>query len=215
VSAANLPATRLNLLRARRRLERLTKGAELLRRKREALVTELFRLARPAADARAQIADVARRAYPLVLEALTRHGLAGVRAIGWPTRDLLVEVAPGSVWGVVVSRIVSRPPVPRTLGARGTAPALTGPGAVQAATAFEHLTELLLDAAPQEMLLRRLGEALAQTSRQVHTLERRLSPQLERDISRVGRVLDEREREERLRLSKLLRHRRLVSNTQL
>jgi vacuolar-type H+-ATPase subunit D/Vma8 len=66
---------------------------------------------------------------------------------------------------------------------------------------------LLLDAAPQEMLLRRVGEALAQTSRQVHTLERRVSPQLERDIARVRRILDEREREERLRLSNLLRKR--------
>jgi V/A-type H+-transporting ATPase subunit D len=209
VSALSVPATRLNLLRARRRLERLTKGAQLLRRKREALVTELFRLARPAADARAQIAGAAQRAYPLLVDALSWHGLSGLRAIGWPARDLAVEVAAGSVWGVVVSRIVSRPRVPRTLGARGTAPSMTGPGTVGAATEFEHLTELLLDAAPQEMLLRRLGEALAQTSRQVHTLERRLSPGLERDIARVDRVLDEREREERLRLGKLLRRRRL------
>jgi V/A-type H+-transporting ATPase subunit D len=213
MSAASVPATRLNLLRSRRRLARLTKGAELLRRKREALVTELFRLARPAADARLQIAATARRAYPLLVEALAEHGLAGVRAIGWPTRDFGVEITPGSVWGVVVSRIVSRPPVPRTLGARGTAPAMTGSGTVRAATEFEHLTELL-DAAPQEMLLRRLGEALAQTSRQVHTLERRLTPQLERDISRVGRVLDEREREERVRLGKLLRRRQLGRRVQ-
>jgi V/A-type H+-transporting ATPase subunit D len=215
VSVSSLPATRLNLLRARRRLERLTKGALLLRRKREALVTELFRLARPAANARAQIAIVAQRAYPLLVDAVARHGLTGVRAIGWPTRDFAVEVAAGSVWGIVVSRIVSRPAVPRTLGARGTAPAMTGPGTVRAATEFEHLTELLLDAAPQEMLLRRLGEALSQTSRQVHTLERRLSPQLEDDIARVARVLDEREREERLRLGKLLRRRRLGTATLL
>ena len=209
MSAVSVAPTRLNMLRAVRRLERLSKGAELLRRKREALVTELFRLARPAADARAQISVVARRAYPLLVGALADHGLAGVRAIGWPSRDLAVEVTPGSVWGVVVSRIVSRPPVARTLGARGTAPAGTGPRTVRAATEFERLTELLLDAAPQEMLLRRLGEALAQTSRQVHTLERRLAPRLREDISRVRRVLDEREREDRLRLGNLLKRRRI------
>jgi vacuolar-type H+-ATPase subunit D/Vma8 len=44
----------------------------------------------------------------------------------------------------------------------------------------------------------------------VHTLERRLAPRLREDISRVGRVLDEREREERLRLSSLLKRRRSV-----
>lgn len=208
MSAATVAPTRLNLLRAVRRLERLSKGAALLRRKREALVTELFRLARPAADARAQIAAAARRAYPLLVSALAEHGLAGVRAIGWPARDLTVEVVAGSVWGVVVSRVVSRTAVARTLDARGTAPAGTGPAAVRAASEFERLTELLLDAAPQEMLLRRLGEALAQTSRQVHTLERRLAPRLREDISRVSRVLDEREREERLRLRSLLKRRR-------
>ena len=207
MSAATVAATRLNLLRTQRRVQQLAKGTQLLRRKREALVTELFRLARPAADARARIAAAAQQAYPLLIEALAEHGMTGIRAIGWPARDYRVELAPGSVWGVVVSRLVSRPPVPRTLGARGTAPAATGIGTVRAAAAFEHLTELLLDAAPQEMLLRRVGQALAQTSRQVHTLERRISPQLERDVARVRRVLDEREREERLRLGGLLRRR--------
>ena len=205
MSATGLAPTRLNLVRAVRRLERLSRGAAVLRRKREALVTELFRLARPAADAREQITTAARRAYPLLGEALALHGQSGVRASGWPGRELAVEVEPGSVWGVVVSRIVSLPPVARTLGARGTAPAGTGPAAAQAATEFEHLTELLLDAAPREMLLRRLGQALAQTSRQVHSLEHRLTPRLRGDVARVRQVLEEREREERLRLQSLAR----------
>lgn len=204
MSAAGLAPTRLNLVRAVRRLERLSRGAAVLRRKREALVTELFRLARPAADAREQIAAAALRAYPRLGGALAEQGLSGVRAIGWPGRELTVDVLPGSVWGVVVSRIVSRPPVARTLGARGTAPAGTGPAAVQAATEFERLTELLLDAAPREMLLRRLGQALAQTSRQVHSLEHRVSPRLRGDIARVRQVLDEREREERFRLRRII-----------
>jgi H(+)-transporting ATP synthase subunit D len=208
MSAATLAPTRLNLVRAVRRLERLSRGAAVLRRKREALVTELFRLARPAADAREQIAAAGRRAYPSLGRALAQQGHAGLRAIGWPGRELAVDMLPGSVWGIVVSRIVARPPVVRTLGARGTAPAGSGPAAIQAATEFESLTELLLDAAPREMLLRRLGQALAQTSRQVHSLEHRLSPRLREDIARVRQVLEEREREERLRLQALTRGRR-------
>jgi vacuolar-type H+-ATPase subunit D/Vma8 len=53
------------------------------------------------------------------------------------------------------------------------------------------------------MLLRRLGEALAQTSRQVNTLERRLAPALRAAVTGIRRTLDEREREERLRLQRL------------
>ena len=208
MSAVSLAPTRLNLVRAVRRLERLSRGAAVLRRKREALVTELFRLARPAADARQQITAAAQRAYPLLAGALALQGQAGVRAIAWPGREVSVDMEAGSVWGVVVSRIESLPAIARTLDARGTAPGGTGPVAVQAAAEFEKLTQLLLDAAPREMLLRRLGQALAQTSRQVHSLEHRLSPRLRGDIARVRQVLDEREREERLRLQTLTRTRR-------
>lgn len=199
--------TRMNLIRAARRLAQVGKGVELLRRKREALVGELFHLARPAADARAQIEQATQNAYPALLSALAAHGMAGLRALGWPAREIALEMEPGSVWGIAVSTIVRRPVLTRTLGARGTAPGSTGPATVRATTAFERLTELLLDAAPREMLIRRLGEALSQTSRQVNTLERRVAPDLRRDMVSVRRVLEEREREERLRLKHLLRRR--------
>jgi V/A-type H+-transporting ATPase subunit D len=205
VSGVGLAPTRMNLIRAARRLEQVSKGTGLLRRKREALVSELFRLARPAADARVQIEAGTRRAYPALLAALATHGLAGLRALAWPDRDVVLEIEPGSVWGIVVSTIVRRPPLTRTLGARGTPPGTAGPAAVRAATEFERLAELLLDAAPREMLIRRLGEALAQTSRQVNTLERLVAPGIRRDIATVRRVLEERERDEHLRLKRLRR----------
>jgi V/A-type H+/Na+-transporting ATPase subunit D len=205
MSAERLAPTRLNLLRAERRLERVRKGAALLRRKREALVTELFRLARPAADARHQIEDSSRRGYQLLLSALALHGRAGVRALAWPERDFGVEMQSSQVWGVPIASILSHPPLIRSVGSRGNAPWSTGPTAVGAAAEFERLAELLLDAATREMLMRRLGEALSQTSRQVHTLERRVAPSLLGQMGSVRRTLEEREREEHLRLKHLSR----------
>jgi len=204
--------TRMNLLRAVRRLIRIEKGVELLRRKREALVTEFFRAARPAADARAVIADRARRAYPALLRALALHGSSGLRAMGWPPRDIAVEIRPAEIWGIPVSELAAGPVLRRTMGARATAPGLTGPTAAEAADEFEVLAGLLLDAAPREMALRRLGEALALTSRQVNTLEQRLLPQVLRQITFTRRALEEREREEHMRLRRLLKkrlHRRI------
>lgn len=201
-------ATRLNLLRTARRLERVSRGVELLRRKREALVSELFRLARPAADARAQVEAEAQLAYPALWRALAARGSAGLAPLGWPSRTLTVELLPGAVWGVAVSRIEARPAVARTLPARGTTAGGAGPAAVEAAARFEALTDLLLEAAPRELLLRRLGEALAQTSRQVNTLERRLAPTLATQFATVRRSLEEREREEHRRLKHLRGRRR-------
>jgi vacuolar-type H+-ATPase subunit D/Vma8 len=76
--------------------------------------------------------------------------------------------------------------------------------AAAAAREFELLADLLLDAAPREMLLRRLGEAVSQTSRQVNTLELRVAPGLSAQLDAIRRTLDEREREERLRLKHLM-----------
>jgi V/A-type H+/Na+-transporting ATPase subunit D len=205
MSREALAPTRMNLLRAARRLERVARGTGLLRRKREALVGELFRLARPAADARAQITQAAGKAYRALLGALALHGRSGLQPLAWPARALAVEIEAGSVWGIAVSRITARPPLARTLAARGTDPGLTGPAAVHATTEFERLADLLLDAAPREMLIRRLGEALAQTSRQVNTLERRVAPTLRAQVTAARRALDEREREERVRLKRLKR----------
>jgi V/A-type H+-transporting ATPase subunit D len=203
VSVGRLPPTRLNLIRAERRLLQVRKGASLLRRKREALVTELFKLARPAADQRLQIEDGSRRGYQLLLRALALHGRAGLRSMAWPDREYGVEMRSAQVWGVPVASIVSRPPLTRTVGARGNAPGSSGPTAAVAAAEFERLAELLLDAATREMMIRRLGEALSQTSRQVHTLERRVAPSLLDQLGVVRRTLEEREREEHLRLKHL------------
>ncbi|NJD62206.1 MAG: V-type ATP synthase subunit D [Deltaproteobacteria bacterium] len=200
--------TRLNLLRAVRRLVRIEKGVELLRRKREALVTEFFRAARPAAGARAVIAEQARRAYPALLRALALHGVSGVRAMGWPPRDIAVDLRTAEIWGIPVSELTASPVLRRTMGARATAPGLTGPAAAEAAAEFEVFAGLLLEAAPRELELRRLGEALALTSRQVNTLEQRLLPQVRAQIAFTRRALEEREREEHMRLRRL-RGRRL------
>ena len=196
--------TRQNLLALERRLARVSRGTALLRRKREAIVAELFRRARPAAETRQRISECARSAYPVLLDALAESGWHGLAQIGWPSRDMRVEMRSGTVWGTAISEILRYPPVQRTLATRATPPAGTGAAAIEAADAFERMLDLLLTAANRETLLRRLGDALARTSRQVNTLERRLDPTLRRQRANIQRTLDEREREEHLRLSRLL-----------
>jgi V/A-type H+-transporting ATPase subunit D len=81
-----------------------------------------------------------------------------------------------------------------------------GPGdaaSQDAARAFEILIERLLDAAPQEHLMRRLGEALSRTTRLVNTLEQRVAVQLGADLASMHQTLAEREREEHVRVKRL------------
>ena len=198
------PATRQELLSAIRRHQQVTHGMALLKKKREALVTELFRAARPVVDARAAIESQNRVAYEALLPALGRLGAEGVEAAGWPARDLTVEVRATSVWGIPVAEITSHSPVLRSADARPLTPAGVGADGVMAAEAFERLVETLLESAPREALLRNLGEAVARTSRQVNVLDRRLAPQLDAAVASIRQTLEEREREERFRVRVLI-----------
>ncbi|HXY31170.1 MAG TPA: V-type ATP synthase subunit D [Gemmatimonadaceae bacterium] len=203
----HLAPTRMNLLRARRELTRVAKGAHLIRRKREALVVELFRLARPAIDVRARIGVAMDAAGLALADALAAHGGTGLGAMSLPTRDLVVKLRPAVVWGIAVTDVEGHTPVGRTVDARGLAPAITGPAASETAERFEALAEMLIEAAPREQRVRRLGQALAETTRRLRTLEQRIAPRLESQISAVRDALEEREREEQLRLRHVQRER--------
>lgn len=206
-TATRAAATRSNLVRMRRRLEQVERGAALLRRKRESLVAELFELARPAVDVRRGIDEQARAAYRALLEALAAAGRTELRALGWPARELRVELVPREVWGIKGVDLASKPSVVRSVAARGS-PA--GPGdaaSTGAAEQFERLVERLLQAAPEELFLRRLGQALSHTTRLVNTLEQRVAVSLNRDLTSMRRTLEEREREEHLRLKRVVSRR--------
>ena len=200
-----LAATRLNLVRARRELLRVRRGIGLTRRKREALVAELFRLARPAVDVRARIAAAAALAVDALGAALSMHGSAGLDAMAWSLPSPVIELRPAQVWGLAVSDVVNRVTVARTFDARGLAPAAIGPAAAAAAARFEELADLLLDAAPREQRVRRLSEAVGETTRRLLTLEHRVAPRLAGQVATVRQQLEEREREEHLRLRHLQR----------
>jgi vacuolar-type H+-ATPase subunit D/Vma8 len=119
-----------------------------------------------------------------------------------PAREVTLDVRATTVWGIPVADVTRQQPLARTLEARGTHPALTGPTAANTASRFEDLAALLIEAAPREQRLRRLGDAVSRTTRQMRTLEQRVAPSLEAQISRVRRQLEEREREDRLRLKR-------------
>ncbi len=205
MSAFGVAATRSNLLRARRRLTHVRRGVTLLTRKRESLVVELFRRARPAVQSRELIHECARQAYSALHRALGAHDHAFLRSLGWPARSVRVGLGITSVWGVKLAEIADRPRLVRGVAARGVAPGSAGPSASEAAQAFERLTEVLLDSVPEEVFVRGFGEALAQTSRQIHTLDRTVAPSLSGQISRIRQTLEERERDEHARLRHLRR----------
>lgn len=201
-------ATRSNLVKLRRRLVQVQKGAALLRRKRESLVNELFSRARPAIDSRKQIETQTLKASRTVLSALATHGPEEITALGWPARELMVDLEAVEVWGLRAVDLAQPPSLVRSLAARGVAPGPVDASAATAGADFEHLLELVLEAAPKEFLMRRLGHELSRATRLVNTLEQRVATGLSDDLAMIRRTLEEREREEHLRLKRLIARRR-------
>lgn len=211
--AAGSAATRSNMVRLRRSLTQVMRGATLLRRKRESLVEELFERARPAVDARREIEERADAAYRTLLEALVAAGRESLHALAWPTRDVHVDLVPREVGGIRGVELASKPSLVRSIAARGNA---SGPGDAAPAVAaeqFERLLELLLDVAPEDAFMRRIGQALSHATRLVNTLEQRVAPSLTRNLAVMRRTLDEREREEHLRLKRRTRARASIGQT--
>lgn len=208
MSIRSVPPTRSGLLQASTRLARVRKGRQLLNRKREALIAELFRSAQPALDARRRVEERANLAYRALLQALAARGGAGLQTQAWPSRDILVELEEHQIWGISVPVLIGHSEVQRTLTGRDSAAPSIGPAAAQSAMEFERLLALVLDSLPKEQAMRRLGLALSKATRQVNTLELRVEPALSTELSRLRRMLEERERDERSRLRHVLRRRK-------
>jgi V/A-type H+-transporting ATPase subunit D len=205
MNEGRLTPTRDTLLRARQQLARVRRGADAVSRKRQALVGHLFRIARPAIDTRGEIARRVSEAAATLLEALSVNGVDAVRAVGNPSRQVEVDITPAQIWGVRVADVAPVERVRRTLDARGTPPGSTGRELAEAADAYEALVEMLVAAAPSEIRVARLADAVSSTSRQLRLLRERVEPRLSGQIARVVHTLEEREREEHVRLKHLQR----------
>lgn len=196
------PTTRMGLLEARSHLGVARKGARLLRSKREVLAGEFFRLMREVLEGRAQLDQSlldAARALAVARARDGREALASAGAAG--EREIPVEVTHRRVWGVPVPR-VDAPRLLRSAAGRGTSPVGASLSALEAARRHEEALEVLLGIASRELHLRRLGDEIQHTSRRVNALEQLLVPRLDGDASRIEQALEERAREDAVRLKR-------------
>lgn len=199
---AGSPTTRMALLEVRARRLVAQRGAGLLRAKREVLSGELVRLLRQVLEGRARLDEALREAVRALELARALEGAPRVASLAWNAgRVVPVEVTPRRVWGVSTPQ-VSAPPLVRPPWSRGAAPASFSPSAAEAARLHEEALEILLRIATRELHLARLGEEIQGTSRRINALEQLLLPQLNAEARRVAAALDERDREDAVRLKR-------------
>jgi len=191
--------TRMTLLQKRNQKKLAEKGADLLKKKRDALVAEFFELVRDTLKARERLSAAAKEAYLALFLAKSFDGPAEVEALALgvpPVEAVRAEVE--NVWGTKVPRLWVDWPERSAVS-----PVATGGQTMAARQAFRELAEALVEVANTETRLRMIGEEIKKTTRRVNALEQVVIPGLESQVRYIRMVLEQREREDNFRLKKI------------
>ena len=199
---ARSPTTRMGLLEVRARRDVAGKGARLLRAKREVLAGELFRLVHDVLEGRSRLDAVLVEAVKGLELARALDGDPALESLAMAAgREIPLQVSLRRVWGVPTPSVTA-PILQRAADERGTSPTGWGPTGAEAARAHEEGLEILLRIASRELHLARLGEEIQATSRRINALEQLLLPALAAETGRIEGALEERDREDAVRLKR-------------
>ncbi len=199
--------TRSELLTRKAQIRLAQQGAELLRGKREALVREFLSELQRFMDTREALRRQLSEAKQSLMRALAVDGPEAVASAALASRrSIELETTERNIWGTKVVE-VSTDYAPRDSGDRGFTPAGASARIEETAERFEASLELILRVAPLDRKLGRLAEEIRRTSRRVNALEQRLLPSLTEQVQYIRGVLEQREREDVLRLKHLKKRR--------
>lgn len=190
--AGQISPTRSALLASKASLKTATGGADLLKRKRDALIGEFFALVRDALAAREQLSGISKGAYTSLFGAKAWDSPEAVESLSLAGKgNYAVQMEIESIYGVKVPKIK----VPERTEQAHFSPINVGARTIQAAEDFGGVMEAIVRVAATETKLRRIGEEIKKTSRRVNALEQVVIPGIEDDIRFIRSVLDQRERE--------------------
>ena len=195
--------TRMNLLQRRNQLRVAQQGVDLLKRKRDALVADFFKIVRQSLAARDQLAAACGEAYVMLTLAKAWEGREALEAAALADRrEVLVDIEVRNVWGTKIPEVAVKE-VRRTLLERGHNPATTSARTVESAANFEEVLRAIIETAATEIKLKKIGQEIKKTTRRVNALEQVVIPRLYGEIRFITAVLEQRAREDVFRLKRI------------
>ena len=199
----NIKPTRMELLKLKKRVKLADKGYELLREKRDALISELMAVIREYKDARNKVEENLKIAFYNLLMAEVLLGSRDLEQIsGITTRDIALEFATKNIMGVSIP-IMKMADVVRKINERGYGLLSTTAKLDDAARGFEESLLSIVKLAEVEESLRRIALEVEKTKRRVNALEYIVIPRLRATIKHIEMRMEEIERENFLRLKKI------------
>lgn len=196
----NVSPTRMNLLGRKAQVSLAKQGVDLLKKKRDALVTDFFVVVKNSLASREQLNQTSQQAVELLNLAVAFEGRQPLESSALPgRRDIRLNVSEKNVWGIKIPE-VSAGSVVRDQFTRGYSPTAATSRSLKTADSFEQMIDLLIVVAGSETRLKRLGSEIKKTTRRVNALEQVVIPRIYREMSYIKGVLEQREREDIFRL---------------
>ncbi|MBI5805071.1 V-type ATP synthase subunit D [candidate division TA06 bacterium] len=196
----NVSPTRMNLLGRKAQVSLAKQGVDLLKKKRDALVTDFFVVVKNSLASREQLNQTSQQAVELLNLAVAFEGRQPLESSALPgRRDIRLNVSEKNVWGIKIPE-VSAGSVVRDQFTRGYSPTAATHRSLKTADSFEQMIDLLIVVAGSETRLKRLGSEIKKTTRRVNALEQVVIPRIYREMSYIKGVLEQREREDIFRL---------------
>ncbi len=196
-------ATRSELHARRARIRLAVQGGELLKERRSALINEFDRVGASVLMSMDLLDREVAGAGHLLGIAIADDGREPLESAAFAAEDgIEVTVHTRSVAGVAIVEI-EKGEVGRARTSRGYSLVATSARIDAVAERFESVLDRLLEVAALELSVRRLADQIARTTRRMNALEQVVVPRLEAERARISLVLDEREREDRVRLRRM------------
>jgi V/A-type H+-transporting ATPase subunit D len=193
----------MNLLQRRDQLRVAQQGVDLLRRKRDALVADFFKIVRESLAARERLSAACKDAYIMLTLAKAWEGREALEAAALPAhRDILLDIEIRNVWGTKIPE-VSVTNTRRSILERGQNPVATSARTIESTGNFEEVLAAILAVAATEIKLRKIGEEIRKTTRRVNALEQVVIPRLRMETRYIASVLEQRAREDVFRLKRI------------
>ena len=197
--AAILP-TKGNLMAAKRSKSLASTGYELMDRKRNILVREIMGMMDTATRLQSEIDAVFSGAYAALQTANIQLGVCDRIAEAVAVDDT-VEIQYRSVMGVELPRLPDRTPPPKPeYGFASTSSALD-----DAYLKFHQVKKLVRELAEVETSIYRLADAIRKTQKRANALQNIVIPGFNETIRFITDALEEKEREEFVRLKVIKR----------
>ena len=193
-------ATRMELLRLRKRIALARRGHKLLKDKQDELMKRFMGLVTQIKELRLSVEEELEQSFKRFLVARSVGGGEVVEtAVSLPTRETSVEVGKQQVMNLVVPVFELKSEGKVASYGLGTTPAELDTALMAMEKALGRMVEL----ASKEKALELIGDEIAKTRRRVNALEYVLIPNLEETIRYVSMKLSEMERGNLTRLMRV------------